>query len=139
MASIQKTKTGYRVQLSVKGVRTSATFPTRRECVEWAAGQVNAIQAPAEHKTFRDLLEKYRDEITPGKKGSRWEEIRINKILTGEARELAGKMVGSIGKGDIVAWRDRKLAAGLCPDHPSNANGRLCQMHLMWRSGNGDG
>ncbi|AFK62929.1 integrase/recombinase [Advenella kashmirensis WT001] len=113
MASIQKTKNGYRVQVSVKGVRTSASFPTKRECVEWAGNQVNAVVAPAAHKTFRDLLEKYRDEVSAKKKGARWEEIRINKLLAEEADGLAGKMVGSIGKADIAQWRDKKIQSGL--------------------------
>lgn len=69
--------------------------------------------APAAHKTFRDLLEKYRDEVSAKKKGARWEEIRINKLLAEEADGLAGKMMGSIGKADIAQWRNKKIQSGL--------------------------
>jgi integrase len=113
MASIQKTKNGYRVQVSIKGIRASASFPTKRECIEWAGKQVNALVAPAAHRTFQDMLEKYRDEVSKKKKGARWEEIRINKLLAEEVDGLAGKMLGSIGKADIAQWRDRKIQSGL--------------------------
>lgn len=113
MASILKTKTGYRVHVHVKGVRKSKSFPTKRECVEWAGNQVNAVVAPAAHKTFLDLMEKYRDEVSAKKKGARWEEIRINKILAEEKGGLAEKLIGDIGKADIAQWRDRKIQSGL--------------------------
>lgn len=113
MASYQKTKSGYRVQVSIKGIRSSASFPTKRECVEWAAKQELEIKAPAEHKTFKDMMEKYLAEVTPTKKGARWEEIRIKKILAEEERHLSNMAVGQIGRSDISDWRNRKIASGL--------------------------
>ena len=113
MASIQKVKNGYRVQVSIKGIRSSASFPTKRECVEWAAKQELEIKAPAEHKTFKDMMEKYLAEVTPSKKGARWEEIRIKKILAEEENYLSGMVIGQIGRSDISGWRNRKIASGL--------------------------
>lgn len=113
MASIQKTKTGYRVQIYVKGVRSSKTFATKRECVEWAASQINNIKAPSANKTFRDMMEKYRDEVSPRKRGQRWEEIRINKLLTEEKNGMADMLIGDISKTDIAKWRDKKMVSGL--------------------------
>lgn len=82
MASIQKTAKGYRVQIKKLGVRDSETFPTRREAVEWAAKRELEITAQAtkplgEQHTLRDALRKYAEEVSPTKRGARWEEVRL--------------------------------------------------------------
>ena len=82
MASIQKTAKGYRAQIKKLGVRDSETFPTRREAVEWAAKRELEISAQAtkplgEQHTLRDALRKYAEEVSPTKRGARWEQIRL--------------------------------------------------------------
>lgn len=82
MASIQKTAKGYRVQIKKLGVRDSETFHTRREAVEWAAKRELEIAAQAtkplgEQHTLRDALRKYAEEVSPTKRGARWEEVRL--------------------------------------------------------------
>jgi len=88
MASIQKTTKGYRVQVKVvvpgkdKPVRDSETFSTRREAVEWGARREAEIKAEAttslgEQHTLKQALRKYADEVSPKKRGERWEQIRL--------------------------------------------------------------
>lgn len=86
MASVIKTSGGYRAQVCVSGRRASASFRTKREAEAWAASKETELRAsarlsPAEKHTLRDTLEKYRDEVSPGKRGRRWEEIRIEAFL----------------------------------------------------------
>lgn len=82
MASIQKTAKGYRAQISVKGGRDSKMFPTRREAVDWANRRELEMREatskpPGEIHTLRQALRKYAEEVTPQKRGARWEEVRL--------------------------------------------------------------
>lgn len=86
MASIQKTAKGYRAQVAIKGERDSQTFRTKREADAWASQRETEIRqrltmAPDDKHTLGDLLGKYREEVSPTKRGYRWEEVRINKLL----------------------------------------------------------
>lgn len=82
MASIQKTAKGYRVQVKLLGQRDSQVFPTRREAVEWGARREAEIRDKAtkpagDLHTLREALRKYSDEISPHRKGERWEQVRL--------------------------------------------------------------
>lgn len=82
MASIQKTAKGYRAQIKILGERDSQVFPTQREAKEWAARRESEIRDKAtkplgEQHTLRDALRKYAEEVSPTKRGSRWEEVRL--------------------------------------------------------------
>jgi len=82
MASISKTVKGWRAQLKVGGVRDSRVFTARREAVQWAAlreGEIRrAATAPlGEQYTLRQALRRYAEEVSPTKRGARWEQIRL--------------------------------------------------------------
>lgn len=85
MASISKTAKGYRAQLYVNGVRESATRRTRREVEAWAAQRKAEILAdvkksPGERVTLLQLLIRYRDEVTPTRRGRKWEVTRLDRF-----------------------------------------------------------
>lgn len=82
MASIQKTDKGYRAQIKLLGERDSRVFTTRREAVEWSAKREAEIRERAEKPpgdlhTLQEALRKYSDEVSPHKRGERWEQIRL--------------------------------------------------------------
>lgn len=86
MATPQKYKDGWRVQLKVGGIRESATFKTKTEASTWAARRKLELQAESKGtagdiKTFGDVLKKYRDEVAPTHKGQKWETTRVNLFL----------------------------------------------------------
>jgi integrase len=86
MPSITKHKQGYRAQVYVLGERDSQVFRTLREANAWACMRetelrANAKKSPKDKHTLRELLEKYRDEVSPTKRGETWEVVRINKFL----------------------------------------------------------
>jgi len=66
---IRKSNTGYVAEIYVNGVRRSKSFPLKRDAVQWATGEENALRsemnvvADVKH-TLRDTLVRYRDEIT---------------------------------------------------------------------------
>ncbi|WP_306575648.1 tyrosine-type recombinase/integrase [Oligella urethralis] len=116
MATITKTKSGYRIQLYINGHRPSATFATKRECREWEAEKTYLYcpKTAAQRKiTFSELLKRYRDEISPTKKGHSKEVLRINKILRLEKNLLCKKDIRDITHHDIQGWVKRYEDRGL--------------------------
>lgn len=82
MASIQKTEKGSRAQIKILGVRDSKLFPTRREASAWAAAREKEIRdgatkPPGDLHTLRDALRRYAEEVSPGRRGERWELLRL--------------------------------------------------------------
>lgn len=113
MASITQTAKGYRAQVAIRGVRKSASFRTKREAVAWAGATETEIRAnagkPAGDKhTLADALERYRDEVSPTKRGQRWEEIRIKAFLASPSLPNRSP-IGAISPETIGIWRDVRL------------------------------
>lgn len=111
MASISRLPSGlWRAQIARNGVRKSASFGTKSAAQQWALKIESEILAlkrgELPKKTVRDALEKYRDEVSPKKKGQRWEVLRLNAF----AREpWADRWLTALTAADIAAWRDRRL------------------------------
>ena len=119
MASVQRYGKGWRVQLCVKGQRDSGTFRTKPEAEAWAVRRRDEMLAlkmgrGGEVKTLRDAIERYRDEVTPTKRGERWEAVRLNSWLTSlDHRALPlHKKLADLTPEDIAAWRDSRQAKG---------------------------
>lgn len=103
----------YRVQVCVKGIREGATFPTKAEAVTWGhrrevelSGQDARDIGPK--RTVRDLLEKYRDTITPNKATERHETDRINAFIR-DYPGLAGMPLDTFDTPHLAEWRDARL------------------------------
>lgn len=113
MASITKTAKGYRAQIKLLGVRDSKTFPSRREAVEWAARRETDIRDHAskpagEIHTLREALRKYADEVSPQKRGERWEQIRLAAF---ESYRLPLDLpIGRVTPMHIAEFRDSRAA-----------------------------
>lgn len=118
MASITKTKSGYRAQIYMrlpgqeKPVRESRSFRTRREAVEWAAHRErelkeDAAEDPRLKHTLRHALRRYADEVSPTKRGERWEQVRLSAF---ESYKLPlDKPVLHVTAQDIADFRDSRL------------------------------
>lgn len=111
MATIQKRGDSWRVIVRKKGVSKTATFAKKQEANAWAVATEAAIIAgergEVPDKTFGQLLERYRDDITPNKRGGRWEAARINKLIR-EAPITAVKLA-SLDAPHFARWRDDRL------------------------------
>lgn len=111
MASIRKLKTGkFRAEIYHQGRRASKVFPTRTAARDWAARQEYLIKeasdALVDYGTFGELLQRYAREVSPTKRGERWEIIRLRKI----GRDpIAAIRLSDLGPADFSAWRDQRL------------------------------
>lgn len=89
------------------------TFTNKLDAERWAAelesDMLNRGLAPAPRATgtVRELLERFRDEVCPTRKGRRWELVRINSFLT--HAEFVHRRLDQLSSADIKAWRDLRL------------------------------
>lgn len=112
MSSIQKTDKGYRVQVAVKGQRDSASFPTKREAQQWGARREMELRTESAGnsttKTLADALKRYALEVTPSRKGWRWEQLRLAAL---ERSVLPCRLrLPQITPEHIAAWRDVRMS-----------------------------
>lgn len=109
MASFKKLKSGlWQAQIARKGVRRSATFPTKQEARDWAAREeyliLNAKPA-GETATLGDVLKRYSEEVSPTKRGARWELLRLNAM---RKMPIADKIMRDLTAADFALWRDER-------------------------------
>lgn len=111
MSSIQPTTKGYRAQLAIKGQRDSATFPTKREAQQWAAKREAELRTESSgvtsRKTLLDAFRRYAEEVSPKRRGWRWEHLRLAAF---ERSSLPCKLrLSAITPEHVAAWRDDRL------------------------------
>jgi len=112
MATYRKRGSGWRAEVFKRGVRDTQTFSTKAQAVAWATQREADILAgvgvaKAVTFTFLQALEKYRDEVSPTKKGARWETLRINRFIAD--MDFVAEPVAGIEADRIAAWRDARL------------------------------
>jgi len=112
MATFRKRSGGWRAEIFKRGVRESQTFPTKAHAVAWATQrEAEIIAGTGKRKildfSFKEALEKYRDEVSPTKDGVRWEILRINRFIAD--MDFVGEPVAEIEADQIAAWRDARL------------------------------
>lgn len=111
MASIKKLKTGmWQAQVFIQGVRASATKPTKVEAKDWAAAKEHEIKSSAVVKTtsstFGEAALRYEMEFSRAKKGVKWEQGQISRLLK---MPIAKLNIQKIERSDVRAWRDARL------------------------------
>lgn len=116
MASFRKTRTGWRAEVYVKGTRDSGSFDTKAEAQAWAVrreDQLRSISSGTGSKTHTvgDVLNEYRDKVSPTKRGEKWETLRLNLIGSKkiDGVEFAKIRLVDLQPAHIAAWRDARL------------------------------
>jgi len=113
MATYRKRSGGWRAEVFKKSVRESQTFSTKAQAVAWATQREAEILAGVGKRkatvdfTFRQALEKYRDEVSPTKAGHRWEVLRIRRFI--EDMDFVVQPISNIEADQIAVWRDVRL------------------------------
>lgn len=109
MASVTKHKNGWRAHVARQGVRKSKLFDSKREAQDWAARQEYLIlhgEKAAARERLSHLFERYAREVSPKKRGARWEQIRLEKLCRDP---IAQKRLGDLTSQDFASWRDSRL------------------------------
>ena len=113
MASIKPHGDRWRAFVCVAGARRTRVLRTKREAIAWASAAEAALHASAEtpaavRYTFGEALDRYVREVSPGKRGRRWEEVRIAAFRRMPALPV-GLPVGQVTTAHLAAWRDDRL------------------------------
>lgn len=111
MATIRKLANGkWQAQVARQGVRRSKTFDKKLAAKDWATIEERAIleggDVEASKRTFADVLKRYAREVSPSKKGGRWEMIRIEKFCRDP---IADTLLSDLTPEELGRWRDRRL------------------------------
>lgn len=110
MAYIRKRKTGWRVEVERLGVRQSQTFATKAAGEAWARQVESDLLARKRgalpRYTVLQALEKYAQEVSPGKKGGAWE---VKRLAAFGREPWAGKLLQDLTASDLAKWRDHRL------------------------------
>ncbi|WP_076646414.1 tyrosine-type recombinase/integrase [Pontibaca methylaminivorans] len=109
MASVKRQGKGWRAMVSRRGIRRTKVFPTQQEAKDWAARQeyliLNAEDVQAA-MPFREVMDRYAREVSPIKRGARWEMIRLEAL---SRDKIGGIAISELKPADIADWRDRRL------------------------------
>ncbi|WP_375786302.1 tyrosine-type recombinase/integrase [Bradyrhizobium sp. Pha-3] len=115
MATIRKLRGRWQAQVRRRGVPPRAkSFDSKTEAERWArdleaeadrSGWVADTRA-AEKTTLKELLTRYRDEVTPGKRGAVSERARINSIVR---CPIGHRTLAKLTSSDVATYRDERL------------------------------
>lgn len=118
MATFKQRENGWwQAVIRRKGIpQESSTFEEYDDAVKWARDIENKIDkgifvsmAEAESTTLYDALDRYKREVTAGKKGSDQEKYRINAW---RENDLALRSLASLRGSDFAKYRDERLSDG---------------------------
>ena len=124
MASIRKRDGKYQARVVRKGHRPIAkSFINRVDAVRWARHMEVAIEQGAVHPqtgkiALRDLLLRYKREVTPTKKNARSEGYLLDAWMR---EELVSRVIEQVRPEDLAKWRDKRLAEGTASGTIRNA------------------
>lgn len=89
------------MQVMRAGERLSKSFDTKAEAVAWA-------EQPTGRHTLDHALTRYARDVTPTKRGRRWEALRI-ELIRREAKNLVRRHIADITPDQVAAYRDQRL------------------------------
>ena len=107
-----KRRDSFPAQIRLKGFPSlSKLFPRRSQAVQWARqteARLLGGATPIKPKEIllRELLRRYRTEVTPHKRGHRPEAYRVAKL---ELDSIAGYSIASCTASVVADYRDRRL------------------------------
>lgn len=115
MATVSKHGKGWRVQIRRLGhppiSRTFSPPLTKAQAWSWAERTEREILSgtfqPAKH-TLGDAFDKYAAEVSPKKRGGKWERYRLLADPIRKAA-MASRPIGAITAADLSSWRDGRL------------------------------
>jgi integrase len=114
VATFRKRGDRWRAEVRILGSYASATFETKVAARTWATEEEARIRSgqtrqsvEAESWSVGKLLQTYGEQVSVRKRGARWEHTRIRML---QRDPLASEPIQVVGRKDIAAFRDRRLA-----------------------------
>ncbi len=109
--AVHKSGKRWRAEVWHKGKRSeSRYFDRKAEAVLWEAKTKEELRSGQKSVeatlTVKDLLIRYRDTVSPTKKGHKWESVRLDLIMRDE---IATVLLVELAPLHVAEWRDRRL------------------------------
>jgi integrase len=102
----------YRVQVRRHGADLTKTFRTKARAREWGlqveAG-ITGDSRPLGKHTLGDALQRYAKEVSPTKRGKRWEQIRLKALEGDPPTPLMRLPIAQVTSDHLGIWRDTRL------------------------------
>lgn len=112
MASFRKRGDTWRAEVVRNGRRVSRTFATKAAAQQWATVTEAELLADKRgeipRKTVRQALERYAAEVSPKKRGERWELLRLAAF---GREKWADFWLTDLDARALARWRDHRLQA----------------------------
>jgi integrase len=110
--NVQKLPSGkYKAEVRHRGFYRSQTFERKKLAEDWwartEAEYLAGKRGQPLHKTLGQAFAKYAQEVSPKKKGARWEQIRLAKL--GRDEFLSNTLMNDLTTTVLAKWRDRRL------------------------------
>lgn len=110
MATFRKRAGKWLAEVCVDGKRKARTWPTKAEAKFWAEqaeAQLSKGLKSDEVTNFGHVMSRYADEISPGKKGERWELVRIKAF---QRDPIAKVLLKDFARSHIDGYIKRRAA-----------------------------
>ncbi|KLK90997.1 DNA recombinase [Microvirga vignae] len=117
MATIRKLRGRWQAAVRRKGMKPRAkSFDTKAEAERWARELEAEVDRfgrapdtrPAENITLGALLTRYRDEVSPTKRGAQQEIERIDVLVR---HDVCHRTLAGLSSADIASYRDERIKA----------------------------
>lgn len=123
MATITKRGDKFTVRVRVKGISRCKSFDTKTQARAWATKTEADIQAGIignnSGKLFIDALDRYANEVSVGKPGARWEQVRIEAF---KRLPFAHYKLSDVTTPRMAEWRDDRLKSVMASTVNREAN-----------------
>lgn len=133
MATIRKREGSWVAEIFMRGVRKSKSFPTKAMAVGWAASveaEINAGRfSTIAARPFRDAMRRYAEEVSPTKRGDKWERVRLAAL---ERDPIAQVNMAEMQGKHAAEWRDRRLrtVSGSTVNREWNLLSNVCRIAI---------
>ena len=109
MASYRKRGDGWAVSIRLRGHSRYGTFRTKSAARQWAEPIEDAIREgrPLRAHTLRDAFRRYADNVSPEKRGTRWERLRLDAFE--RSMPFIDRPIDDVTSEDLATWRDQRL------------------------------
>ena len=112
MATFAKRARSWQAKVCRKGIRRTATFPTKIQAQEWASKTENEIISGhyglGVRKTLAEAIDAYL-KANEDRKGVKYEQTRLKAFKRDEAA-LCAKVLPALTIADFIAFRDARMA-----------------------------
>ena len=111
VATYRKRGDKWRAEIRKKGHTLSSSFSTKAEAREWATAKEHeiaegTIEKTAINKTVGEAFKRYAEEVSPQKRGARWEIVRLTTL---QRTALAKVLLPNLTPQHLATYRDKRL------------------------------